>query len=72
MACPSPLQMSALGSQTIIACSPEAAPFPDFRWTKDGIPVPVANILSNGNLLIRKLAMEDAGEYTCEASNPKV
>uniref|UniRef100_A0A6B0VH84 Putative down syndrome cell adhesion molecule n=1 Tax=Ixodes ricinus TaxID=34613 RepID=A0A6B0VH84_IXORI len=55
-----------------IACRPEAAPFPEFTWRRDGYTVPTGGrlqVLNNGFLRIHPVRREDEGNYTCTAKN---
>ncbi|XP_044742029.1 contactin, partial [Chrysoperla carnea] len=55
-----------------IKCNPEAAPKPKFVWKKDNNVIGSGGrriILPNGNLVIRPVSRDDAGIYTCSASN---
>jgi len=48
-------------------------PTPKIIWTKMGEPVRTSDRVvddGNGNLSLRKIKVEDEGEYTCVASNP--
>ncbi|XP_077497058.1 contactin [Amblyomma americanum] len=55
-----------------IPCRPEAAPFPEFTWRRDGYSVPMGGrvqLLSNGFLRIQPVRREDEGNYTCYVKN---
>lgn len=57
-----------------ISCQPEAAPFPEFQWKKDGYNVGTSGggrvfIMPNGFLRINPVRIEDEGNYTCIARN---
>lgn len=55
-----------------IACRPEAAPFPEFTWRRDGYTIPTGGrvqVLSNGFLRIHPVRREDEGNYTCTVKN---
>lgn len=55
-----------------IPCRPEAAPFPEFTWRRDGYTIPTGGrvqVLSNGFLRIHPVRREDEGNYTCTARN---
>ena len=67
-----PMQYATLNNNLTIICSPEAAPYPQISWQKDGRDLnPSGNIiqLPNGNLHIDKVKESDAGRYTCIATN---
>lgn len=67
----------AIGGNATIICDPEAAPFPDFAWRKNGVDLGVNHgdttsrlrLLQNGNLLIQTVGQSDAGLYTCMTTN---
>ena len=72
-----PSQSAALGGSVTIICSPEAAPKPEYSWSKDGVPLnlPIddgvsrVRKLTNGNLYIIEVQYGDAGRYGCTATN---
>ncbi|XP_071155484.1 contactin-like [Mytilus edulis] len=67
----------ALGGNASFACQPEAAPFPSFKWLKNGAEINLVPgdtssrimMLTNGNLLITEVNTLDAGYYTCVVEN---
>ncbi|XP_043215270.1 contactin-like [Amphibalanus amphitrite] len=66
------LMYAGLGMNQTIACEPEAAPRPDITWTLDGRPIGTGGrrrVLANGYLQLDPVSQEDAGEYTCTATN---
>lgn len=57
---------------TTIVCDPEAAPRPKFQWKKDGSIIGAGGhrrILPTGTLIISPTSRDDAGLYTCVATN---
>ncbi|XP_072421818.1 hemicentin-1-like isoform X1 [Chiloscyllium punctatum] len=54
-------------------CQSQAFPPPTLRWTKDGQPLPMRadhRLSENASLFeIKSAQIQDAGRYTCEASN---
>ncbi|RUS71471.1 hypothetical protein EGW08_020770, partial [Elysia chlorotica] len=71
---------AALNGEVTITCNPVAAPIPNYKWLKDGSDLNLSpmdvqaegvhyQLLRNGNLIIRKLAQNDQGRYTCEVDN---
>nr|XP_044998229.1 hemicentin-1 isoform X3 [Jaculus jaculus] len=66
--------VSVLISQTVeLLCQSDAVPPPTLTWLKDGRPLlkkPGLSISENGSLLtIEEAQVQDAGRYTCEATN---
>ncbi|XP_052830052.1 contactin isoform X1 [Octopus bimaculoides] len=68
-----PIQTVCRGTNATIMCRPEAAPYPNFTWTKNGREITdienEATILPNGNLILYNIRDDDAGTYTCAATN---
>ncbi|XP_037271064.2 contactin [Rhipicephalus microplus] len=55
-----------------IPCRPEAAPYPEFTWRKNGYTFALGGrtqMLSNGYLRIDPVRREDEGNYTCVVKN---
>ncbi|CAI9724527.1 contactincontactin-like [Octopus vulgaris] len=68
----------ALMGNVSLICDPESAPEAVITWSKDGAELNLdvsANendhlrLLANGNLFLNNINDNDAGEYTCKASN---
>lgn len=68
---------AALSGNVTYVCEPEAAPFPEFAWSKNGANLGLVagdtsgriRLLRNGNLLITQVQSSDAGKYRCTATN---
>ena len=61
-----------------LKCQPDAAPQPKVIWSKDkseitipalGSPSPHYEEEQDGTLVINKVTVEDAGSYSCQATN---
>lgn len=61
------------GKRVEMYCIYGGTPLPEIVWTKNGRPIPWSDRVTQGNygksLIIRHSTFEDAGSYTCEASN---
>ncbi|XP_060585793.1 contactin-like, partial [Ruditapes philippinarum] len=72
-----PSQTAAINGHVTLDCSPEAAPFPEFTWTRNGgniNPTPDdgssrVRLLSDGSLFIAQVQTGDVGTYCCVATN---
>ncbi|XP_046563536.1 contactin-like [Haliotis rubra] len=72
-----PTNMGTIGGNVTLICNPEAAPFPSYRWAKDGIGLNLPDgsttarvrKLKNGNLFISPAQLSDSGHYDCTAEN---
>uniref|UniRef100_A0A8C8RV15 Hemicentin-1 n=1 Tax=Pelusios castaneus TaxID=367368 RepID=A0A8C8RV15_9SAUR len=61
-----------LGGNAILNCEVRGDPPPTIQWSKEGVGVQISNRvrqLSNGSLAIYSTISEDAGDYTCVATN---
>ncbi|XP_078070175.1 muscle, skeletal receptor tyrosine-protein kinase [Mustelus asterias] len=62
-----------LGSKVVLPCSTMGNPKPAISWIKDETALkkdrPRTSVLESGNLRIRSVQIEDAGQYRCLAKN---
>ncbi|XP_038660065.1 muscle, skeletal receptor tyrosine-protein kinase isoform X2 [Scyliorhinus canicula] len=62
-----------LGSKVVLPCSTMGNPKPAISWIKDESALkkdhPRTSVLESGNLRIRSVQIEDAGQYRCLARN---
>nr|XP_005290755.1 hemicentin-1 isoform X1 [Chrysemys picta bellii] len=61
-----------LGGNAILNCEVRGDPPPTIQWSKKGVSIQISNRirqLSNGSLAIYGTVNEDAGDYTCIATN---
>ncbi|XP_075792870.1 hemicentin-1 isoform X2 [Pelodiscus sinensis] len=61
-----------LGGNAILNCEVRGDPPPTIQWSKKGVGIQISNRirqLSNGSLAIYGTVNEDAGDYTCVATN---
>ncbi|XP_048476112.1 muscle, skeletal receptor tyrosine protein kinase-like [Rhincodon typus] len=62
-----------LGSKVVLPCSTMGNPKPAISWIKDETALkkdrPRTSVLESGNLRIRSVQIEDAGQYRCLARN---
>ena len=71
------LVYGGISGNASFTCHPDAAPFPSFKWLKNGmelnlVPGDITSrimMLANGNLLMTNVNSNDAGYYTCQAEN---
>ena len=59
------------GSSLLLHCRASGSPYPSVTWQKDGhsIDTSHATLLSNGSLYIASSVVQDAGRYSCNATN---
>ncbi|XP_030622914.1 neurofascin [Chanos chanos] len=65
-------KIAMLGEELILECIASGVPAPFIKWTKDWEELPVNGMkLENFNktLRIKKVALDDGGDYICTASN---
>ena len=68
-----PSKVVLLGSMAVLACQAEGSPPPAITWLHNGSAVGSANTQSDDDgsrLVIESVGLEEAGMYTCRASNP--
>ena len=62
-----------LGSHTVLQCEASGQPSPTVTWVKDGEVFPSTSLrhrqLHGGSIEFSNIHLEDAGSYTCTASN---
>lgn len=66
-------EVALRGKKVEMYCIYGGTPLPQTIWSKNGQPIHWGDRITQGNygksLIIRHATFEDAGEYTCEASN---
>ncbi|XP_072552401.1 neurofascin isoform X2 [Salminus brasiliensis] len=65
-------QIGMLGEELVLECFASGVPAPTIKWTKDWEALTMSGMkLENFNktLRIKKVSMEDGGDYICTASN---
>ncbi|XP_055002422.1 carcinoembryonic antigen-related cell adhesion molecule 20-like [Sorex araneus] len=62
---PGPVLEAALGSNLTLYCQADAHPSPQYHWTSRN------RTFATNQLVFEALTWEDAGEYTCMATNPQ-
>ncbi|XP_077188775.1 hemicentin-1 isoform X2 [Paroedura picta] len=65
-------RIEPLGGNAVLNCEVRGDPLPTIQWSKKGVAIQINNRirqLANGSLAIYGTVNEDAGEYTCVASN---
>ncbi|XP_012721740.2 hemicentin-1 [Fundulus heteroclitus] len=72
---PAQTELSVIqGFQALLPCAAQGFPEPRVSWEKDGAVVPNLHgkftILRSGELIIERVEAEDAGTFTCVATNP--
>ncbi|KAK2567085.1 Hemicentin-1 [Acropora cervicornis] len=60
-----------VGSPVILHCKAMGSPNPNITWQKDGLSVDTTHVtlLANGSLYISSTVVQDAGRYSCKATN---
>uniref|UniRef100_H3DL88 Hemicentin-1 n=1 Tax=Tetraodon nigroviridis TaxID=99883 RepID=H3DL88_TETNG len=65
-------RIEPLGGNAVLNCEVRGDPPPTIRWSKNGIHITIGDRirqLNNGSLAIYGTVSEDAGSYTCVATN---
>ncbi|XP_021050559.1 hemicentin-2 [Mus pahari] len=65
-------QRFAQGVEVRVSCSASGYPTPHISWSRDGLALPEDSRIhldAQGTLIIQGLAPEDAGNYSCQATN---
>ncbi|KAM5331532.1 hemicentin-2 [Glossophaga mutica] len=65
-------QRFSQGMEVRVRCSASGSPAPHISWTRDGHTLPEdsrIHVDDQGTLVIRGVAPEDAGNYSCQAAN---
>ncbi|ESO90667.1 hypothetical protein LOTGIDRAFT_163887 [Lottia gigantea] len=66
------LTLSESSTAELPCVSSQALPYPQYTWSKNGVPVMIDNnrVLQNGgNLMIKDAITKDSGDYKCNATN---
>ncbi|KAM9297026.1 LOW QUALITY PROTEIN: basement membrane-specific heparan sulfate proteoglycan core protein [Gastrophryne carolinensis] len=64
-----PLHVVVAGETATLRCSATGAPPPSITWSKLRAPLPWQHQVVNSSLVIPRVALQDSGQYICNASN---
>ncbi|XP_031762630.1 basement membrane-specific heparan sulfate proteoglycan core protein isoform X7 [Xenopus tropicalis] len=64
-----PLHVVVAGDRASLSCTAVGNPAPKITWSKLRAPLPWQHEIVNDTLIIPKAALQDSGQYICNASN---
>jgi hypothetical protein len=62
-------QTVSVGDRVEFTCEVIGNPPPTIRWVRDEKPLPATAVITGSQMVIPRVALEDAGKYRCIASN---
>ncbi|KAG8431338.1 hypothetical protein GDO86_019022 [Hymenochirus boettgeri] len=64
-----PVHIVVAGGRAVLTCTAVGNPTPTISWSKLRAPLPWQHQVVNNTLIIPKVALQDSGQYICNASN---